>query len=272
MIILSRAGCRTGFLALWLTASAGCASGFVSNAPDAGAIRTPSGESAPGEIELRQLRPDVWIHTSYYTYPGGARVPANGLVVRDGDGLVLVDAAWGERLTRALLERIDTELGLPVRRAVVTHSHYDRVAGVDVLEARSIPVYAHPLTQQRAIGQGMPVPDTTLPDLDAPGTSVRLGALEIFFPGPGHAPDNLMVWVPSRRVLFGGCAVRAAAAPTLGSVSDADLARWPEAIGRARARYPEAEIVVPGHGDAGGADLLDHTTSLLKRSGPGGAK
>ena len=255
-----------------MCASAGCASGTVSKAPDASAIRTPPGEPAPGEIELRQLRPDVWIHTSYYTYPGGARVPANGLVVREGDGLLLVDTAWGERLTRALLERIETELGLPVRRAVVTHSHYDRVAGVDVLEARRISVYAHSLTQRRAIGQGMPVPDTTLPNLDAPGASIRLGAIEIFFPGPGHAPDNLMVWVPSQRVLFGGCAVRAAASLTLGSVSDADLASWPEAIGRAQARYPEAEIVVPGHGDPGGADLLEHTMSLLKRPEPEGAQ
>lgn len=245
--------------------------------PGAGAQTTgaevrssPTGETAPAEIKLRQLRPGVWIHTSYYTYPGGARLPANGLVVRDGDGLLLVDAAWGEGLTRALLDRIETELRLPVRRAVVTHSHYDRVAGVDVLEGRGVQVYAHSLTQRRTIGQGMPVPDTTLAELDAPGASVRLGSVEIFYPGPGHAPDNLMVWVPSERVLFGGCAVRAASSGSLGGVADADLDAWPEAIGRARSRYMEAEIIVPGHGDVGGPEVFDRTLSLLEGTRPGG--
>jgi metallo-beta-lactamase class B VIM len=221
-------------------------------------------QTAGADLEIREVRPGVWVHTSYYTYPDGTRFPANGLIVREGDGLLLIDTAWGELLTVALLDRIKGEIGLPVRRAVVTHSHYDRVAGTDVLEAHGITVYAHPLTQRRTQGQGMPVAADTLAGLSRPGLSVRLGAVEVFYPGPGHAPDNLMVWVPNQRVLFGGCAVREAASASLGGVADADFAAWPDAIRRARARYAEAEVVVPGHGDVGGAGLLDHTLELFE--------
>lgn len=218
---------------------------------------------AGATLEIREVRPEVWIHTSYYAYPSGTRFPTNGLVVREGDELLLVDTAWGELLTVALLDRVEAELGLPVRRAVVTHSHYDRAAGVDVLEGRGVEVLAHPQTQARTVAQGTPVPDRTLEAMETWGASVRLGSVEVFYPGPGHAPDNLMVWVPSARVLFGGCAVRAASSGSLGSVTDADLEVWPEAIRRARERYPEAEVVVPGHGDTGGLELLDHTLELL---------
>lgn len=218
----------------------------------------------PADVEIREVRSGVWVHTSYYTYPGGTRYPANGLIVREGNGLLLIDTAWGELLTRTLLNQIEAKIKLPVRRAVVSHAHGDRIAGADVLEARGIEVYALPLTQQRAVGEGMPVPDHTLAGLDTLGASVQFGPVELFYPGPGHAPDNLMVWVPSQRVLFGGCAVRAAASDSLGGIADANMTAWPEAIRQARARYAKAKVVIPGHGEVGGPELLDHTLALFK--------
>ena len=81
------------------------------------------------EITLRALAEGVWLHTSYYTFPGGSRFPSNGLVIRDGDELTLVDTAWGELRTVDLLTAIEFEIGLPVTRAVVTHYHGTFVDG-----------------------------------------------------------------------------------------------------------------------------------------------
>lgn len=222
------------------------------------------------DIEIRKLGSGVWMQTSYYIYPNGVRFPSNGLIVREDDGLLLVDTAWGEMLTVRLLEEIKAKIGLPVRRAVISHAHGDRLAGVDVLEARGIEVYATLLTQERAVGEGMPVPNRILAKLDSPGMSIQFGTVELFYPGSGHAPDNLVVWVPSERVLFGGCAVRAAASDSPGGVADANMKTWPEAVRLVRARYSEAAIVVPGHGDAGDAGLLDHTLALFNQFGEGG--
>lgn len=216
-------------------------------------------------IELQEIRPGMWVHTSYYTYPDGNRLPSNGLIVREGKDLLLVDTAWGERLTVGLLARIEAVIGLPVRCAIVTHAHYDRAAGVDVLESRGIEVLAHPMTQRLTHEQGTPVPDESLSRLEMPETAVQVGSVEVFYPGPGHAPDNLMVWVPGPRVLFGGCAVRAAMSSSLGNLAHADTVSWPLAIRRAQARYPQAEVVVPGHGAVGGRELLSHTLSLLEK-------
>ncbi len=85
--------------------------------------------------------------------------------------------------------------------------------------------------------------------------------------GAGHAPDNVVVYVPEARVLFGGCAVHEASRTTPGNLSHADLGTWPTAIRRIQARYPEAEVVVPGHGVPGGVELLDHTLAVLEAHG-----
>ena len=49
---------------------------------------------------------------------------------------------------------------------------------------------------------------------------VRAGtySIEAFYPGPGHSPDNIVVWIPEARVLFGGCLVKSAGAKGLAAV------------------------------------------------------
>lgn len=221
-------------------------------------------DSGTPEVTISGVAPGVWIHTSYYTYPDGARFPSNGLIVRDGKALILIDTAWGELRSVELLERIEREIRLPVRTAIITHSHYDRIAGVDVLERHGVRVLAHPHTRSLATKWGMPVPNESLAGLDAPGDVEPIGPVEVLYPGAGHAPDNLMVWVPRQQVLFGGCGVRAAASKSLGNLAHANTESWPEAIRMAQKRYREARIVVPGHGEAGGIELLAHTLELLE--------
>lgn len=229
------------------------------------ALTSPAVSTAQAaDLQVSELRPGVWLHVSWQTFPDGTRVPSNGLIVRDGNHLLLVDTAWGEALTARLLDWIDANLRLPVTRAVVTHSHHDRIGGSAALLSRGIRISTHPLTRQLASEQGLPIPEA-LAELAEAGSTARVGPAELFYPGPGHTRDNLMVWLPDSRVLFGGCAVRAASAKGLGNVAHADTAAWPASIQRALERYGSAEVVVPGHGDAGGPELLRHTLSLFQR-------
>ncbi|HET7315399.1 subclass B1 metallo-beta-lactamase [Salinisphaera sp.] len=233
------------------------------NAPSDTAHTAFSGPSTNSDSQIRKLRPGVWIHISHHKFPSGARYPSNGLIVREGDSLLLVDPAWGAAATRVLLRRIEQEIGLPVRRAIITHFHDDRTDGLEVLEHAGVEVLATPLTQKLSTMDGGPVSDGTLSGLNTPGATIQVGTVEVLYPGPAHSPDNLMVWLPEQRVLFGGCAVRAIDWKTLGNLEDADLASWPEAIRRAQAHYPNVKIVVPGHGDVGGREILEHTLRLL---------
>ncbi|NNF59376.1 MAG: MBL fold metallo-hydrolase [Rhodothermaceae bacterium] len=172
---------------------------------------------------------------------------------------------WNSRAGRSppisRLNWTEAELGLTVRRGFSTHWHDDRLGGAAVLDRRGIPFFAHPRTRAIAETEDLPIP---APIADpAPGETVAFGLVEIFYPGPGHTPDNTMIWLPEMHMLFGGCAVKSAAVAGLGYTGDADLEAWPDAIARAQSRYPEVEVVVPGHGAIGDAELLAHTRALL---------
>lgn len=219
-------------------------------------------EPLPG-LQIVQLRPGVWVHTSHYRFPDGAVYPSNGLIVQEGEHLLLIDPAWGAEATEELLARIDGEIGLPVTRAISTHFHDDRTAGVDVLAEAGVDVYAHPMTQTLSASHANPVPRIALPELAAVGGSVALGSVEVFYPGPGHARDNIIVWLPAQKILYGGCAIREMATDTLGNTTDADVAAWPASVRRVKERYPQTQLVVPGHGEVGGAELLSHTIGLF---------
>jgi hypothetical protein len=54
-------------------------------------------------------------------------------------------------------------------------------------------------------------------------------------------------------------------ATTKGNLADADLKAWPNTIKKVMAKFPSARIVIPGHGDAGGLELLQHTLDVVNK-------
>lgn len=220
--------------------------------------------AAQDSVTLRQLQPGVWLHTSGHTFANGAHYISNGLVVREGQQLVLLDGAWGEAATRKLLLLIHQQIGLPIKGAIITHFHADRISGTPVLEQAGIRVLATPLTKQLAAANDNPLPNGTLLGLTRPGSKVNIDGVEVFYPGAAHTKDNLMVWLPKQQLLYAGCAVRGSNWDSLGNVEDADLKAWPASIKRVERMFPDIKVVVPGHGPVGSEELLTHTLKLLK--------
>jgi metallo-beta-lactamase class B len=219
------------------------------------------------DFVVTPLADGVWMHTTWRRFGGnGVRYPSNGLLVRDGSELILIDTAWGIQPTIDLLAWVNRTFHEPVTRAIITHAHDDRLGGGPVLVERGIPFTGHPLTARLAPKFHLP-PPAVLAGLDAPGSVATVGSLEVFHPGAGHTRDNITVWIPSAHILFGGCMVKAADATDLGNIADADVPAWPASIQRLRDRYGrKAALIVPGHGDPGGPELLQHTADLLAQS------
>jgi metallo-beta-lactamase class B len=210
------------------------------------------------DIELRRLADGVWLHDSSAVVPSYGRVHANGLVVVGARGSVVVDTAWTPAQTRWLLDRVEAATGGPVVAVIATHFHDDRAGGAGVARAAGIPVHASSETRRLLDDSA----DISRPF--ATTRSIDLGdrTVELFYPGAGHSPDNIVVYLPDQALLFGGCLIRAAASTWIGNLSDADLAAWPATVDRVIDRYPEARVVVPGHGEPGGTGLLAHTRKL----------
>lgn len=242
----------------------GCQRQIVSESPNQvtlpGSITKFSENPSSQHLEWIKIKETVWIHKSFGNFLGKT-YESNGLVVLSSRGVVVIDTPWTESQTEELFDGIKTKFQKEILFLIVTHAHDDRMAGVTQFQNRNIPVYSTFLTAKLAKEKGL---GKTNPILDLQ-TRVSAGnvSVEVFDPGHGHSPDNIVVWLPNTHILFGGCLVKAIDATDLGNVKDANLLEWENAVKRVLSRYPDAEVVVPGHGNWGKLDLLRHTIRLL---------
>jgi arylsulfatase A-like enzyme/glyoxylase-like metal-dependent hydrolase (beta-lactamase superfamily II) len=224
--------------------------------------------AAPGrvadDVEAERVADGVWLHRSYQQVPEYGRVPANGLVVVSDGEAALVDTPWTDAQTRDLVAWVRNRLGAQVTTVVPTHSHADCMGGLGAAHALGARSYALAATVALAKRDGLAVPQEPFERESV----VRVGArtLEARFPGPSHTADTVVVWLPDVKVLFGGDLLRSAEARSLGNTREADLGAWPASLAAVERAFPDARLLVPGHGSPGGRELLRHTGDLLAAS------
>ena len=220
----------------------------------------PEAVAVSQDVVLNEIADGVWVHTTYFDVPGYGRCPANGLVVIDEGEALLIDLPWTDELTAVLCEWIASSKGATVRTVLPTHFHEDCMGGLGEAHRRGAESHALDKTVEIARQRGLPIPQKTYTGQFA----VRCGDTEVrlrYF-GAGHTTDNVVAWLPRKRVLFGGCLVKSLNSRSLGNTKDGDLEAYPETLRKVRAAYPQARVVVPGHGRWGGTELIDHTLSL----------
>lgn len=191
-----------------------------------------------------------------------------GFVIADG-GVMVIDSLGSPALARRLIEQIRRITPLPIRYVVITHYHADHIYGLQALRDEGTRLVAHArsreyigsetarLRLQASRDELFPWIDESTavqePDiwLGADGseadTVLHIGRTEFIVrhAGPAHTPEDLIVHVPSRGVLFAGDLVFRNRIPYVGM---ADSRSWVVALDRILSFQPR--VVVPGHGDA----------------------
>ena len=208
-------------------------------------------ESLPA-LEIKKIAAGVYLHTSYENYPSWGLVASNGLVFVESNDAYIIDTPATVKDTEVLVQWINTQ-GFTAKASISTHFHDDSTIGIAYLNSKSIPTYASAQTNE------------LLSKKDAVQARQSFSKnpywllnnkIEAFYPGAGHTPDNLVVWLPKQKILFGGCFVKPEG---LGNLSHAVIGDWPASADKLIHRYSDAKIVVPGHGKIGDASLLEKT-------------
>ncbi len=225
------------------------------------------GESArvAEDLDVVRLSGRVYMHVSRYEMPPFGLVPANGLILVDKGEAFLFDTPWTESQTEVLLDWIENVLRASVTACVPNHWHKDAMGGLPAVHRRGIPTYAYDGTIAIARQKGLRPPEHGF----ASERTLKLHGLEVrnVYLGGGHSTDGIFVWIPAENLLFPGCMAKDAKAVNLGNTEDADVRAWPGTMEKALAAFPDARIVVPGHGQPGGPELLRHTRDLALRAG-----
>ena len=164
-----------------------------------------------------------------------------------------------ERLTKYLQDSMSADL----TKLIIGHFHDDCMGGLGYLQSIGIESIANLMTIEKCKEIGLPVPSISFTDsltFDFNGEQI-----DCRYFGAGHSFDNITVWIPGKKILFGGCLIKSINSKGLGNLSDAVVNDWDMTVENVLKEYPEIKIVIPGHGDFGGIELLKHTIGLVDK-------
>lgn len=214
------------------------------------------------ELTIKRVSAHCLVHISYLQTDTWGKVPANGLVVINEDEAIVLDAPATNESARQLIGYLDQK-NISIKAIVPTHFHEDCIGGLKAFHGRQIPSYAFAKTIELLKDSETTVEIPGNAFYDKLKFDLRGEEVVVAFMGEGHTKDNVIAYFPGDKVMFGGCLIKESGAGK-GFLGDANLDEWPATIRRVERKFPETQIVIPGHGKPGGKELLQYTEELFK--------
>lgn len=219
------------------------------------------GQTSTQDLILSHLKGNLYIFTTFGDPGDGSKYPANGMYILTRKGAILIDSPWDTTQFQPLLDSIYAKHNQKVVLNIATHFHEDRTAGFDYYKTKGIKTYSTHHTLQLCKARHHKQAQYSF----SQDTLFRLGGevIETYYPGHGHSPDNIVIWLKKHKVLFGGCLVKSTETNSIGNLSDADVKSWPNTMHNVANKYPKAKYVIPGH--LGWADhrSIEHTLQII---------
>jgi glyoxylase-like metal-dependent hydrolase (beta-lactamase superfamily II) len=236
-----------------------CSSGFLFLA-----LAFEVGATEPPAMLAREVAPGAWYVEGLSALGSAANqnfISNAGFVVTD-QGVVVVDALGSPALAKRLLEQIRRITAQPVKLVIVTHYHADHIYGLQAFHAAGARIVAHQAARDYLNSdtarlrleasreelapwvneetQLVPADEWLAGDKEFDVGGVRF---QIKPMGPSHTPEDLVVYLPQKKLLFAGDLVFRSRVPFVGQ---ADSGHWIKALDALLAF--DTTVIVPGHG------------------------
>ena len=214
-------------------------------------------------LMLVRISKHTFQHISYLNTNDFGRVDCNGMVVMNDNKAIIFDTPTDDESSEDLINYLTRKLKLKIIAVIPTHFHNDCIGGIQAFFNHHIKAYAGNRTIEILKTQGDK--NTKFIKGFTDSLSFNLGdkiVIAKYF-GEGHTKDNITGYFPADSILFGGCLIKELNA-TKGYLGDANTKAWPFTVAKLQKEYPQAKIVIPGHGESGGLDLLDYTETLFQ--------
>jgi glyoxylase-like metal-dependent hydrolase (beta-lactamase superfamily II) len=232
-------------------------------------VRGASGQ----EVSAQKIADGVW-----FLVGDSNKGYSNTTIIEMENCLIVVDANYPAR-AKELLDISKSLSRKPVRYVFDTHAHGDHSYGNSVWTAAGATTMAfrgvvtemdrwEPARWQAAMMKREDVRETGEADVQRPRKIIdgdtfvlkdKTREVRFLFLGWGHTPGDGYVWLPKERVL---CTGDAAVNGPRNKLLDANISNWPDVLDKALALKPL--YVLPGHGEAGGAEILSGQKTFLR--------
>lgn len=202
-------------------------------------------------------------HISYLNTNDFGRVSCNGMVLLNDYQAVIFDTPTNDESSEELINFLTQKLKSKIVAVIPTHFHNDCIGGIQAFNLHQIPAYTSNRTIDILKEQGDKSAELLKGFDDSLTLKIGGESVIVKYFGEGHTKDNITGYFPADSILFGGCLIKELDA-TKGYLGDSNTKEWPLTVAKLKREYPQAKIVIPGHGKPGGTDLLDYTESLFQ--------
>lgn len=205
----------------------------------------------------------------------------NGYWIVGDDGLVLIDAHWRLSDARRALEALRSNTDLPIAALLLTHAHSDHYGGLPVFldaaggqaryfasvwTARSIRHDEQGFRANRRdqFGEDFPAAFPEPTDIIRDGEAIEVAGVTIvpYILRQNEAFETVIFHLPSDKALFTADLVNHDTLPVL---YQGGLDSWIDQLRSLRSRFPDVEIIYPGHGAPGDPEtLIDAEIAVLE--------
>ena len=223
------------------------------------------------EITLSHLRGSVYVYEEKYPLSD-----ENGAVYVGRKFVTVIGATFTPESGRLLAAEIAKVTSKPIGEVVDTNDNLDRAGGNAYFRSIGAHIVATQLTRdllKRDWAQMVASARARLPDY--PGGPVVLpdetyagdfdlqdGRIKGFYLGPSHAPDDIFIYFPEEKVLYGGCILK----EQLGNLALANLDEYPRTLRKLKALNLGYTTIIAGHwSPIHGPELVDRYLHLLER-------
>ncbi len=227
---------------------------------------------ANDKLTLNHLKGGIYVAENPHYYK------ENSIVYIGKDHVTIIGAGWTPETAKELASKIKAITSKPIREVINTHYHMDRVGGNSYWRSIGAHIVAtqmthdliarhwdHEATESAKAFPGYPSSlPLTLPDIISSGDfKLQGGKVQALYLGPSHTEDNIFVYFPEEKVLFGDCIIK----EKLGNLGSANVTEYPKTLEKLKALKLDIATIIAGHWTPiHGPELIDHYLKLLEEN------
>lgn len=211
---------------------------------------------------IHKITDNLYQHISFLNTESWGKVECNGIIYISKNEAIVFDTTPDDSSSSELIEFIENELKVKVSYLVINHFHNDCLGGVNSFIKKDVKIICNKITLELVKKDKVKFDAITFDDeyiIDIDNGKV----INKYF-GEGHTKDNIISYITTEKLMFGGCLIKEIGAGR-GNLADANVNEWSKTVSKIKLSYPDVQYIIPGHGKYGGVELLEYTIKLFEK-------